>query len=189
MNTFTVYMHICPNGKKYIGITGIDPKRRWNNGSGYSSNKDFYKDIRKFGWGNVKHKILMENASREEAEYWEEVLIKKYDTMNPRKGYNRSRGGGYGSREISEVTRDKLREASMARGTKCVCVETGEEFVSLAAAARKLGVNRSSVERSCSTNGRIAVKGFHFVYKVGTEEKNTRRVLEESKYWDWTWEW
>lgn len=26
---YSVYEHICPNGKRYIGITGRNPKIRW----------------------------------------------------------------------------------------------------------------------------------------------------------------
>ena len=33
---YTVYMHICPNGKKYIGITKQKPIKRWGyNGINY----------------------------------------------------------------------------------------------------------------------------------------------------------
>ena len=37
--TYTVYKHISPSNKVYIGITSIDPKQRWNSGHGYKSNR------------------------------------------------------------------------------------------------------------------------------------------------------
>lgn len=27
-----LYMHICPNGKKYVGITIQEPNQRWRDG-------------------------------------------------------------------------------------------------------------------------------------------------------------
>ena len=37
---YAVYMHIFPNKKKYIGITGQKPKERWRvNGNGYKPRK------------------------------------------------------------------------------------------------------------------------------------------------------
>ena len=35
MKNYTVYKHISPNGKIYIGITSKEPIKRWNGGSGY----------------------------------------------------------------------------------------------------------------------------------------------------------
>ena len=32
LNCYTVYEHIAPNGKKYIGITRRKPEYRWNHG-------------------------------------------------------------------------------------------------------------------------------------------------------------
>ena len=43
MNKYKVYMHICPNGKKYIGITQQDVLKRWNYGNGYKGCVLFYK--------------------------------------------------------------------------------------------------------------------------------------------------
>lgn len=31
-NNYKVYMHTCPNGKKYVGITKQNVKDRWQNG-------------------------------------------------------------------------------------------------------------------------------------------------------------
>lgn len=35
---YIVYMHICPNNKKYIGITSQKPEKRWGNGKNYIGN-------------------------------------------------------------------------------------------------------------------------------------------------------
>ena len=40
--TYSVYEHICPNGKRYIGITSRNPKLRWGkNGIGYKYHNIF----------------------------------------------------------------------------------------------------------------------------------------------------
>ena len=44
-----LYMHICPNGKKYVGITIQEPNQRWRDGKGYYKNKHFYNAILKYG--------------------------------------------------------------------------------------------------------------------------------------------
>ena len=45
MDNYTVYMHISPSGKKYIGITCQKVKNRWNSGRGYKNNKYFARAI------------------------------------------------------------------------------------------------------------------------------------------------
>ncbi len=187
MSNYTLYMHVAPNGKKYIGITSKDPAKRWNGGSGYSSNEDFYKDIRKYGWNNFQHKILLSNVNREEAERWEIELIAKYHTMDPKKGYNRN-SGGHCHGEVSERTRQKLSKAlTGTRGLRCMCVETGEEFGSVSEAARRFGVSRNSIEASYRTGGRRSVKGFHFVLARSVQERDRQKVMEEALKWGWEW--
>ena len=90
---YTVYMHICPNNKKYIGITCQEPEKRWSRGSGYYSNKHFYNAIRKYGWDNIQHKILYKNLTKEQAETKEIELIAKNKSNNRKYGYNIQNGG------------------------------------------------------------------------------------------------
>ena len=48
---YCVYVHTNKfNGKKYVGITSMNPKDRWKNGNGYSNNSYFTNAIRKYGW-------------------------------------------------------------------------------------------------------------------------------------------
>ena len=92
---YIVYMHTCPNGKKYIGITGQSAERRWQKGKGYAygSNDYFYNAIKKYGWDSFQHNILKENICEEAASYWEKYYIKEFDSYY--NGYNATEGGLY----------------------------------------------------------------------------------------------
>ena len=77
MASYTVYVHTFPNGKRYVGITCQDVKRRWRDGKGYEG-QVVYDAIIKYGWDNVKHEILFEGLTKEQAEEEEKALIKRY---------------------------------------------------------------------------------------------------------------
>ena len=104
---YTVYMHICPNDKRYIGITKLKPQERWRNGKSYKSCVLFNKAIQKYGWGNIKHKILFEHLSKQEAENKEIELIAYYKSNQKEYGYNIANGGNcVGS--VSDETKKKI---------------------------------------------------------------------------------
>lgn len=111
-NNYTVYMHICPNNKKYIGITQRTPENRWNKGLGYYSNKHFYSAIKKYGWENIKHKILFSNLTKEKAEQKEIELIAYYKSNNDKYGYNIENGGNSIGKH-SESVKKKISEAQI----------------------------------------------------------------------------
>ena len=81
-----LYMHVCPNGKKYIGITMQEPNQRWRDGKGYCKNKHFYNAILKYGWNNIQHIILFSDLTEDEANEIEEKLIDEMDLTNPENG-------------------------------------------------------------------------------------------------------
>lgn len=86
--TWCVYKHIFPNGKIYIGITGKKPEQRWNNGFGYFDNQRMFKDIVLFGWRNIKHEILFNELSEDEAKERERELIRSFGEDGRKKTYN-----------------------------------------------------------------------------------------------------
>lgn len=90
---FTVYKHTTPNGKSYVGITSKKTYQRWNSGLGYKNQKKFYRAILKYGWSNIKHEILFDNLTKEQACKKEKELIQKFNLTNPKFGYNCSTGG------------------------------------------------------------------------------------------------
>lgn len=128
---FTLYVHITPVNKLYIGITGRDVNSRWNNGKGYTGSPHFYNAIQKYGWDNIKHIILLENLSEEVACECEKYLIAKYDTTNSKNGYNISFGG--------ETTQLGLKR-------------TPEQVKLLSDVHKELPVNEKAIQRMAETN-------------------------------------
>lgn len=72
-----VYEHTSPSGRIYIGITNQSPNRRWKNGLGYYHNIPFYAAIKKYGWNNIKHRVLVQDLTKEEAKELEKLFISK----------------------------------------------------------------------------------------------------------------
>lgn len=105
---YYVYKHTAPNGKIYIGITKSNPILRWKNGKGYRT-QVFYRAILKYGWDNIKHEILYNNLTKEDAEIIERKLIKEYKANNPQYGYNVDNGGNSIGTH-SQITREKLSQ-------------------------------------------------------------------------------
>lgn len=115
---YWIYIHTCPNGKKYVGCTKqVRPELRWKEGRGYVFNVHFSQAIQKYGWDNIKHEAW-ELTSESEMYYAEKYLIAYYCTTKSKLGYNRRTGGMEGSKKteprkpVSEETREKLRNAS-----------------------------------------------------------------------------
>lgn len=167
---YKVYMHICPNNKKYIGITKQPPKKRWQNGYGYKTQNHFYRAIMKYGWQNIKHIILFDKLSYQQACKKEIELIKLFKTNNYNFGYNVSSGGdGNNGNKISEKQKnilkialkgnknakgyrhtkeekEKMRLAKIGKpniklSKKVMCIETRIIYPSVADAKRKTKIN------------------------------------------------
>lgn len=175
-NNYKVYMHICPNNKRYIGITKQEPEKRWKKGSGYRTQLHFKRAIEKYGWNNIEHIVLYNNLTKEEACNKEVELIKKYKTNNYKYGYNISSGGdGANGIVISDKQKNILRKAlkgnknakgyrhtkeeckkmSLAKlgkpniklSKKVKCIETNKIYSSVADAKRKTKI--SHIDQVC----------------------------------------
>lgn len=110
---YSVYMHILPNGKRYIGITQQEPRKRWLAGKGYQRQTYFYNAILKYGWANIEHEILHTGLSKTEAEQAEKALIARYKSDRRDYGYNIERGGN--ANKVSQSTREKLRRINLGK--------------------------------------------------------------------------
>lgn len=113
---YTVYKHISPEGKTYVGMTSKPVEQRWGfNGNQYSRNKRLFADIKKFGWENFSHLIVATNLTKEEAEALEEKTIKDCDSTNPNKGYNIAYGSTSRGLKASQETKDKQSIAKLGK--------------------------------------------------------------------------
>ena len=119
-----VYVHIVPkditgydNDKYYIGVTSRNPQERWGRGSKYKQHRAFYPAIEKYGWDNIKHVVILDNLSEQEAKECEKYLISKYRTRERKYGYNITVGGDgtKGARTQKGVKYDDKRKE------KCRC--------------------------------------------------------------------
>ena len=167
MSNYSVYMHICPNGKVYVGLTGIKPELRWDNGRGYKT-QVFRNAIKKYGWENIKHIIVKSNLTLDEANELEIELISKYKSYDQKFGYNIDFGGNC-SGSKSEEHKEKLRlsnDPSKQKASKKVrCIETNEIFSSIREASRKTGANRNCIAWCCNKTPRHkTTSGYHWEF-------------------------
>ena len=78
-----IYKTIFPNGKIYIG------QSIKNNPNYFGSGVKCLNAIKKFGTKNLRKVILKSNIkSQKKLDTWEFLLIKKFNSTNPEKGYN-----------------------------------------------------------------------------------------------------
>lgn len=129
---FFVYKHTFPNGKVYIGITGTNPVLRWGNGCNYHQ-KRLKAAIKKYGWVNIKHEVLFEGLTKEQAEQKEIELIAEYKSTQREYGYNLTAGGNC---RISQSEEAK-RKIALGNKGKTVSEETKRK-ISAANKGRKL---------------------------------------------------
>lgn len=183
---FSVYMHTSPNGKRYIGITSRKPEYRWNGGRGYQGSLHFYNAILKYGWDNIRHDILFESLTRDEAIQNEIALIAIYETANPRKGYNITHGGegALGVKQSAETRakHSKTMQSKMADPMEkkkikhCLSLAfSTDEFRKKHADAVKEACQ--DVERRRQISERTKGKSNPFYGKIHTPE--TRAILAE----------
>lgn len=76
-----VYKHTFPNGAVYIGRTDMEPEDRWCDGWGYRNLPAIFNAIVQYGWKNIKHEILYDNLTHEEAVALElEIIQELYES-------------------------------------------------------------------------------------------------------------
>lgn len=229
---YKVYCHTFPDGKKYIGMTRQDLKRRWRDGKGYDG-APVYDAILHFGWKNIKHEVLFTYDNKEEAEAKERELICALDTTNPDHGYNIEEGGRitrldertkakiskknkeyykthdhpFLGKHLSKETKEKLSKAHMgkklsdearknlskrfsgvnnpmygvkmtkehkeklqkacveATSKKCICLETGVIYSSMAEAQRQTGIHAHTIGNVCNKHPKYKkAGGYHWSY-------------------------
>ena len=157
-DTWSVYVLTVPNGKRYIGTTQKEPKRRWCYGYGYEKNQPFFSDIKKYGWNSITKEIVATGLNQNDAHTLEQDLIKKYTSNDPMYGYNRAAGGiGTTGFYPNEESRKKMSKSHKGIKNHCVPVYQFDRNSNLVAsypsakeASSVTGVNYKSIINCCS---------------------------------------
>jgi len=171
-NEHKLYAHIFPNGKIYIGITKLVLNNRWKNGKGYKNAIFVKRAIEKYGWDNIKHKLILDKLSKDEAQRLEIEYISKFKSNNKEYGYNIESGGNLGSVGLkrSAETIQKMRMANLGKIMK---LET------------KLKISESLKGRSFTPEQRIkrgeAQKGIKNHRYGTTASDDTKRKMSDSQ--------
>ena len=165
---WTIYRHIAPNGKSYIGQTNQKPEERWDNGFGYLQSKTkFAKAIMEFGWSSFTHEILETNIfTAEEANKKEIFWIEYYNSYYD--GYNSTLGGS-GLKDGKHIYKIDMLDLSI------IC-----EYSSIAAASREYGAAKEKCISDCCERKSHSSCGFYWCYIEDYNENWT--PMEKSKF-------
>lgn len=114
---YKVYKHTTPNGKVYIGMTALELSDRWRAGKGYKNSLYFNRAIKKHGWENIKHEVIRDCLTKEQAEHLEIELIKQHRSNIKEYGYNIESGGKAGAIGVKrrKETLEKMRAANLGK--------------------------------------------------------------------------
>lgn len=177
---YCVYKHVSPSGKVYIGQTCRKPEYRWNKGKGYKSHPHFYRAIEKYGWDNFEHVIIADGLTKKEADWLEKYLIAFYETMNPLKGYNHTKGGE-GTTGYVKSAESRHKTSESMKGNK-----NGLGHVLSAESKRKMSESSKGKVMSDSARQKMseAKKGNQYNLGRVLSDETKAKLRESAKlYW------
>lgn len=196
-DTYTVYMHTCPNGKRYVGMTSNTLTARFGyEGKGYTNNPPFWKDIKNFGWSNITHAVVASGLSKDDAAELEIALIHKYNTMDPEFGYNRSdipythtQSSRYRlsctlkGHPVSDYTKLKMRLARLQNPVKCpwnrgLTKETDRRVFKLSEKQRGRVVSESTRQKLSDSHLKLHASGYEPVW---VHNDTSETLVDQSK--------
>lgn len=111
---YCVYIHrLKDDGRVYIGQTCNLANRWCGKGTRYEKCPRFGNAIKKYGWDNFTHEILLDSLSKEEADVYEDYLIEQYRANQKGFGFNIRGGGSRGKQSAESI--EKARQCNLGR--------------------------------------------------------------------------
>ena len=175
--SYSVYKHTTPSGKVYIGITSKPVEERWLNGRGYARNEHFWNAIKKYGWDNIEHRVLVSGLSKEEASEVEKMYIALYRSHEIKHGYNLTEGGETGIIHTME-SRRKLSASKMGKRYNIGVPFTEERKRHMSENHADVSGEKNPMYGKKKTAEEIARRQSHRVYKYGAENPCARPILQ-----------
>lgn len=180
--TWSVYLHIFPSKKIYVGITSKSPQKRWGF-LGHNYNRGHHiilaNAINKYGWSNIKHIILCK-TTEENAKLLEKTLIKYYKKKNL--SYNITDGGD-GTCGFSKVPWNKGIPCSESTKNKISIANNGKisywKNRHLPEETRNK-ISKTRLERGIK--GTINTSIITYLYKDGSLVKEFKSGAEVARY-------
>lgn len=170
---YTVYILISKTTNKlYVGVTRLDPKKRFNQGYGYKHNKEFYEIIRKYGWNDIEQNIFARNLTYNEAFNMEQLLIEKFREQDASLICNKDAGGEHGKH--CQDTKEIIRKINIGR----TITEEAKEKIR-AARATQVFSEEALAKRSAKMRGRKMSP--EFCKRIGETHSKKVRCLENNK--------
>ena len=182
---YSVYAHINKlNGKVYIGQSS-SPKNRWKGrGISYKGCHHCYHAIKKYGWDNFHHVVLLSNLTKDEVNRAESILINYCGKLNI--SYNIAPGGfgivGPRSEEHkrniskslkgkpkSEAAKQHMKDNATHHGGKEVIMFSKDGnpikiFKTCGLASKETGIKATHIAR-CARGVRPSAGGYKWRYK------------------------
>ena len=124
------------NKKMYVGQTSTSLEKRWRQHC--DRGNLLYSAIIKYGSENFSISILAQTTNRSALNTYEKTAIKKLNTIAPN-GYN-LRGGGERDFELSEQTKEKLRNVKLGKQGNNYIDYTGKKIGKLSVISVVSGV-------------------------------------------------
>lgn len=166
-----IYQITCTvNGKRYVGQS-IDIKRRFNQHKRKPPD-GVREDFELYGVDKFTFEVL-EECAPEELTAREDFYL---STLKPE--YNiRTEGHGISDEAREKLRRDRTGKKRPDISRRVKCVETGEVFESLRAAAKWCNVPSSNLCALLSGKGRT-LGGYHWIYADEDEEAALERIRQ-----------
>lgn len=116
MDTYTIYKATSPNGKVYIGLTRhtLEMRRKQHEYDMRREKRHFYHALRKYGPA-VRWEVLETGEGQDWAAAREQHYIALYKSIDPKHGYNLTKGGD-GTQEPRASTREQMSLSAKRRG-------------------------------------------------------------------------